>query len=232
MDTFDGFDSQTRITDLSKLQQPHMETRDLVTIRRPRDYDNCRLEIHHNGYCPVHIGDLLKNGTYKILHRLGNGIHAVVWLAENLRTKPRFVAIKIFSRHCSEREINSEILKIFNSAIVISLYPSDVKEGLHHLVKTLDQFTIPGPTNEHVCTVMELVGPCLRDSYVVGLGEPLPRLDCLALASQLAKALLSLHYLDIVHGGLYYQEYHIYRSITDLLRFTTQQHCTSFPIRH
>lgn len=35
------------------------------------------------GYHPTHIGDVLKDGRYKITHKLGWGGYATVWLAED-----------------------------------------------------------------------------------------------------------------------------------------------------
>lgn len=209
-----GFDPQVQITDPSKYQQPHTEALDLVTIRPPRPNDVLHLETRDKGFLPVHIGDLLKDGAYRILHRIGSGVHSVVWLAEtcSLLSKPRYVAIKIFSAYCDERQFNSGILKTLISALQDTSYPSEVKEGLHHLVKPLDQFAVPGPTDsEHVCTVMELVGPCVSEEHVRESGQPLHRPALLALASQVAKALSSLHYLGIVHGGVYFPRSRKYR---------------------
>lgn len=36
------------------------------------------------GYHPIHLGDTLKDGRYKILHKLGWGGYATVWLARDL----------------------------------------------------------------------------------------------------------------------------------------------------
>ena len=41
----------------------------------------------YGGYHPVHLGDLLKNGRYKIIHKLGYGGYggySTVWLARDL----------------------------------------------------------------------------------------------------------------------------------------------------
>lgn len=35
------------------------------------------------GYHPIHLNDLLKNGQYQILHKLGFGYFATVWLARD-----------------------------------------------------------------------------------------------------------------------------------------------------
>ena len=105
----------------------------------------------------------------EILHRLGAGLHANTWPAESLLGKPRYVAIKIFTLHYNERQINSEILSSVNSLADDHLQPHGIREGLQHVVKILDQFTVLGPMNEHVCHVMELVGPSLyiRDAPYV-----------------------------------------------------------------
>ena len=36
------------------------------------------------GYHPTHLGDLFKDGRYKIIHKLGWGAYATVWLAKDL----------------------------------------------------------------------------------------------------------------------------------------------------
>lgn len=38
------------------------------------------------GYHPVHLGDCLKNGRYKILHKLGWGGYSTVWAARDIRS--------------------------------------------------------------------------------------------------------------------------------------------------
>jgi hypothetical protein len=40
---------------------------------------------HKGGYHPVHLGDLLSNGRYKILHKLGWGGYSTVWAARDQR---------------------------------------------------------------------------------------------------------------------------------------------------
>ncbi len=36
------------------------------------------------GYHPTHLGDMLNNGRYNIVHKLGWGGYATVWLARDL----------------------------------------------------------------------------------------------------------------------------------------------------
>ena len=36
-----------------------------------------------SGYHPTHLGDIFKDGRYKIMHKLGWGGYATVWLARD-----------------------------------------------------------------------------------------------------------------------------------------------------
>lgn len=38
------------------------------------------------GYHPVHIGDVYKNGQYKVIRKLGWGHFSTVWLVEDTQT--------------------------------------------------------------------------------------------------------------------------------------------------
>ncbi|KAF4498623.1 dis1-suppressing kinase dsk1 [Fusarium agapanthi] len=46
------------------------------------------------GFHPVHLGDLLNDGQFKVIRRLGEGAYSTVWLAHDLRNS-RYVALKI-----------------------------------------------------------------------------------------------------------------------------------------
>lgn len=49
------------------------------------DVDAEPLERYREGgYHPTHLGDLFKHGRYKIIHKLGWGAYATVWLAKDL----------------------------------------------------------------------------------------------------------------------------------------------------
>lgn len=42
-------------------------------------------QYRKGGYHPTHLGDVLKAGRYRIIHKLGWGGYATVWLARDLK---------------------------------------------------------------------------------------------------------------------------------------------------
>lgn len=54
------------------------------------------------GHYPVHLGDVVES-KYKVIHKLGNGGFALVWLARDVR-KCRYVALKILRADAPPRE--------------------------------------------------------------------------------------------------------------------------------
>ena len=63
---------------------------------KPRQMDDiqyeCRItaeplhRYRYGGYHPLELGDALKDGRYKILHKLGWGGYSTVWAARDLRS--------------------------------------------------------------------------------------------------------------------------------------------------
>ncbi|KAG5945206.1 hypothetical protein E4U59_006219 [Claviceps monticola] len=106
------------------------------------------------GYHPLLLGDVLEDGRYKIIHKLGWGGFATTWAAKD-RKDNRFVAVKIAK---SEVEQSRE-LKVLRA---ISAVPQN-HPGSAHVNQMLDHFTLDGPNGTHDCLVLELVGPNVQD---------------------------------------------------------------------
>ncbi|EXU97719.1 serine/threonine protein kinase domain protein [Metarhizium robertsii] len=106
------------------------------------------------GYHPVRIGDLFRDGKYKIISKLGYGVYSTVWLAFDLESE-RHVALKILTADSfghGNDTFEIDILKRIRSEIA-----SD--PGRHHILPLLDNFKHDGPNGNHACLVFPAMGP-------------------------------------------------------------------------
>ncbi|KAF4455191.1 hypothetical protein F53441_2429 [Fusarium austroafricanum] len=106
------------------------------------------------GYHPLALGDTLKNGRYKVLHKLGWGSYSTVWAAKDEK-EDRYVAVKIA---VSEMNGSSE-LKILQALSVLPSY----HPGSSSVNRLLDHFPLVGPNGAHDCLVLEPLGPSIAD---------------------------------------------------------------------
>ncbi|KAL9098137.1 MAG: hypothetical protein Q9163_006147 [Psora crenata] len=68
------------------------------------------LEAYRSGgYHPIELGDELCQGRYRIVHKLGYGSFATVWLARD-STADRYVSLKVIAANASERGSEVEVL--------------------------------------------------------------------------------------------------------------------------
>ena len=63
-------------------------------------------KYHLGGFYPATIGEILDNGKYKILHKLGFGGSSTTWLAQS-QTTTGLVTVKILSASYSPQLISS-----------------------------------------------------------------------------------------------------------------------------
>ncbi|KAF4977038.1 hypothetical protein FZEAL_6400 [Fusarium zealandicum] len=106
------------------------------------------------GYHPLGLGDILKDGRYKILHKLGWGGYSTTWAAKDQK-ETRYVSLKISvsdTRHSRELGILRAISSLTKD------HP-----GWSHLHQLLDHFTLAGPNGTQDCLVLELLGPSVAD---------------------------------------------------------------------
>lgn len=145
------------------------------------------------GFHPVHLGDTLSDGRYRIIHKLGYGGFSTVWLARE-ESRKRYVALKIItaetSSDCSE-------IKILRYLECTSDHP-----GRKYVASILDHFYFEGPNGFHLCLVSEVYGPSINQvCYQACQGRRFREALVRRLAGQAAQALDFLHSNGVGHGG-------------------------------
>ncbi|EAW11064.1 putative protein kinase [Aspergillus clavatus NRRL 1] len=140
------------------------------------------------GHHPVHLGDQLgRDGQYRIIHKLGSGGFANVWLAQTIQEGvPKYHALKIlmadYSKDdCAELRVN----KLQNLGLE------------SHISLPLDQFQISGPNGSHLCFVYPVAGP--RVSCIAQDFED-PDKTLRKVAHQAVAVMATLHEHGICHG--------------------------------
>lgn len=151
-----------------------------------------REEYRPGGFHPVLLGDSLPdNGRYVVIHKLGNGGFATVWLCRDVQSKT-LVALKILMADES-RDDCAEL------QFLEWLETGEPQSSTHAgLATPIDHFWIEGPNGRHLCLVLPFLGPRV-DRIWTKVAEPeklLPK-----LAYQATQSLLTLHDRDICHGG-------------------------------
>ncbi|KAI0391879.1 kinase domain-containing protein [Xylariaceae sp. FL0594] len=145
------------------------------------------------GFHPVHLGDTFDGGRYLIVHKLGYGGFATVWLAKD-STEKTCVALKILkARHSEKYHLKSPPL--------LRTLLSGSSEHLSGSAE-LRRFFFQGPNGRHLCLVLPLLGPSVSSlsSYLqVRLQPWLAR----KAAYQVTQAVAALHRQGLCHGGEY-----------------------------
>lgn len=152
-----------------------------------------REEYRHGGFHPVHIGDQLPDHRrYHVIHKLGNGAFATVWLCRDGLSKT-LVALKILIADES-REDCAEL------QLLEWLHPETPQNPVStRLAVPMDHFWVEGPNGRHLCLVLPLLGPRV-DLIWTKFAEPEKLLPKIAFHA--SQGLRLLHEQGICHGGM------------------------------
>jgi serine/threonine-protein kinase SRPK3 len=170
----------------------------MATSRAPLLRQVETLNYRPGGFHPVHLGDKFKKDRYYVIHKLGHGGFATVWLARD-STRNRYVALKILAARLSRDCPEVEILRL------IKLAPEHA--GKPYVMSMLDHFWITGPNGRHLCVVSQVGGPSIKQfNDCPGQSSGTRRLRALVarkVALQATEGLDYIHSTGVVHGGMY-----------------------------
>ncbi|KAF2083216.1 kinase-like protein [Saccharata proteae CBS 121410] len=151
------------------------------------------------GYHPVCLGDLLKDGRYKVIHKIGFGAYSTVWVARDQQAH-RYVAIKVNTSDIGILTRETLILRTLSAAG----QSCDSHPGSNHVVQFLDDFTVTGPNGTHTCLVLELLGPSIQSGLWRKFHDGrLPREYVYGVSKQAVLGLDYLHRNGIGHGDIH-----------------------------
>ncbi|KAI1735891.1 serine protein kinase [Xylaria scruposa] len=175
---------------------PNKDERRFKEITSPCEWVE---DYHPGGYHPVTLGDIFKDGQYKVIRKLGEGGYSTVWLAHDLRNNI-YVALKIMVSEISESTNESQILRhLFQVA----------PEGAKHITQLIDEFEHCGPNGVHKCLIFEPMGPnvnCMVEELPQfkprrwGMKIRYPYWMAKSILRQALESLVFLHGNGIAHG--------------------------------
>ena len=90
------------------------------------------------GFHPIHFDDVLHN-RYRIVHKLGYGSYATIWLVED-----------IYSDGCAALKVlSADVSKEVSEAAILRHLKNRQLNGQEFLIEYLDAFKIEGPNGTH-----------------------------------------------------------------------------------
>ena len=146
-------------------------------------------EYQPGGFHPIHLGDTLGAGRYRVIHKLGHGGFATVWLCRDTQDD-KYVAVKVMSGDVKPENVPDLLLKALDASIT----------GAQYIAMPLDSFVEVGPNGTHQCIVLPVLGPRVSpDLWMMIEKDPGPVLR--KMAKQAAQAMSFLHKNGVCHGG-------------------------------
>ncbi|KAH8164012.1 hypothetical protein CIB48_g4241 [Xylaria polymorpha] len=167
-------------------KQLYYEPGDIGDIEDVEDY-------RPGGFHPIDMFDTLLDDRFEVVHKLGSGGMATVWLCYEKAVK-KWKAIKInVADRSNDDSPELKVAKVLGK----SIDTSQLLEN-YHIAMPLETFWVEGPNGRHLCTVLPVMGPRLSEWRHMSLGTDADRIN--DVCYQLTKGLDYLHSHGICHG--------------------------------
>lgn len=145
------------------------------------------------GHQPVQLGDVFDNGRYRVLHKLGSGGYANVWLCRDLAAPtPKYVALKIIMAEASTDDCRELMCTKKLKSTMVANDTGPICTPLRH-------FRTDGPNGSHLCLVYPVLGPQVSSGLLNASKDPDKTLR--GICHEIATAMALLHARGICHGG-------------------------------
>lgn len=105
------------------------------------------------GHHPIKLNDVFDNGRYRVIHKLGNGGYANVWLCCDFAAPtPKYVALKILMAEASTEDCRELLCAEQLKKTMVASETGPICAPLRH-------FKTDGPNGSHLCFVYPVLGP-------------------------------------------------------------------------
>lgn len=183
------FDNDQEDEELPQIQFPQY-------MMYPSEYTEDIYQYFPGGFHPVHLGDILDD-RFEVVHKLGYGGFATVWLCLETRTH-EWRAVKIIRADTSSEDMSE--LDIVKDAKERGEFDPGMWEA-NHISLPLEHFWIEGPNGSHLCEVHPVHGPSIEDKWKTrAQDDGLAKLNDMVF--QVASGVKFLHDRGICHGDL------------------------------
>ncbi|KAI0084866.1 kinase-like protein [Irpex rosettiformis] len=136
---------------------------------------------------------------YKVLSRLGAGVHSTVWLAEDLGSPTKKnVAVKALTELVTAVQ-DTQAFELCVMERIVNIPSTKPTLGTRNLLPLFDHFKYPGVQGDHLCLVTEVLGPSVKE-VMKALAEQGDRVALpLDVVKHLTRQLLCA--LETLHDG-------------------------------
>ncbi|KAL5318767.1 hypothetical protein ACEPPN_013833 [Leptodophora sp. 'Broadleaf-Isolate-01'] len=151
------------------------------------------------GHHPVHLGDVYNDGRYRVIHKLGSGGFATVWLCRDTEAKrtTKYLALKILMAEIS----SDDCPELRVSQLKDSLeQPANEGSGAEFICLPLDHFKVHGPNGDHLAFVYPVLGPNVPLGLFHASADP--DRDLRRICLEATKAVRFIHSHGICHGDI------------------------------